>query len=455
VNDPSSLPGISTRHVEDVRFAHLAPHVWRLVPTYRARQWSAEDLLQVQTERLQATLADAVGKVPWYRDVGVSVDHVAADPWAALERFPLLSKEHVRSSLESLTADDFDPISAYRVMTSGSTGVPLTLLQDEDNLIHEAASYARVFEQAGIRPGDRICRINSDFTRPEFATTVQLLPCATELAVFNLLDVHRNWSSTFVHSFARWEPVAVFGNPSDVEAATLLLRDARWQGSVRSVLTAGENLSARSRRVIQETFDAPVFDIYSMQELRGLAWQCQQGTMHVNEDRVIVDSIREPGRDPELLITTLTNRTMPLIRYRTADLGEYRSAKSDPCACGRSLGRITAFDGRDRGFVALPDGKLVGPKPIKEFLTGLDVAAWQLVQRAPDRIDIHLVAYGAKEDDDLKTKVERVVRDLTDPAMDVRADWVQRVDLLQGVGKFQMMVLLPSRLSGIETEERS
>jgi phenylacetate-CoA ligase len=49
------------------------------------------------------------------------------------------------------------------------------------------------------------------------------------------------------------------------------------------------------------------------------------------------------GEEGELVFTTLTRESMPLIRYRTRDLA---SVYSDPCPCGRTHRRISRIRGR-------------------------------------------------------------------------------------------------------------
>ena len=60
-----------------------------------------------------------------------------------------------------------------------------------------------------------------------------------------------------------------------------------------------------------------------------------------------------PGETGRLLITSLNNFALPLLRYDSGDLGV---ADSGPCACGRTLPSFAAIAGRLRRFASLPDG---------------------------------------------------------------------------------------------------
>jgi hypothetical protein len=56
----------------------------------------------------------------------------------------------------------------------------------------------------------------------------------------------------------------------------------------------------------------------------------------------------------EIIVTTLTNTGMPLIRYATGDLG---TIDNNVCKCGLSFPRITKMEGRVHDYLPLPNGK--------------------------------------------------------------------------------------------------
>jgi phenylacetate-CoA ligase len=434
-----------TRHVEDARFAHLVPRMIRRSREYLDRQWSPELLRDCQRERLRSTLLAAVAAVPAYRHVVLDPQTLQDNPAAELAKFAPVDKAALQNSLLDYVADDFDPTTAFRLQTSGSTGVPLTLMHDEDELIEEAASFYRPFTSLSFSPGERVCRVLSDGERPSWGETVQLMPLQMELAVGNFLLPNFSWDYNLLRRLAEFAPVGLVGNPSDLLGLALLAneRDTRLP-SVRFLMTAGENLSPNTREVLQSTFRTEVRDLYSMQEVRNIAWECERGALHVNDDRVIVEAAPEAADSHEILITTLTNLTMPLIRYRTADLGHYTAADDDPCTCGRALGRLTEFHGRDRGFIVLPNGRLIGPKPMKLLLTGLPVATWQLIQHHPSELEIRLVARPCGPPPPSTAEIERMAAATVGGEIAVHVRWVDKAELLGTRGKFQMMHLLAS-----------
>lgn len=114
---------------------------------------------------------------------------------------------------------------------------------------------------------------------------------------------------------------------------------------VSSVLTSSETLTQAMRTFLGETWGTEVFDHYGMTETGlGGAVECRahQG-LHIRENDLyfeVVDQEGAPlpdGREGELVVTTLTRRGMPFIRYRTGDRG---LITSEPCPCGSSIRRL-------------------------------------------------------------------------------------------------------------------
>ena len=64
----------------------------------------------------------------------------------------------------------------------------------------------------------------------------------------------------------------------------------------------------------------------------------------------------QPGVEGEVVVSDLTNRVFPIVRYRLGDVSSYRQGD---CACGRKLPRLGAISGRNSDMVRLPDGSTI------------------------------------------------------------------------------------------------
>jgi phenylacetate-coenzyme A ligase PaaK-like adenylate-forming protein len=119
-----------------------------------------------------------------------------------------------------------------------------------------------------------------------------------------------------------------------------------------TVLLSADYVPDSITKVLAEEWGCRVFTHYGITETcYGLAVQCNaQGGHHIRLDDYIVEIIDPvsggevpPGEDGEIVLTSLNSEAMPLLRYRTGDIG---SILSEPCGCGSVLPRLGKIRGR-------------------------------------------------------------------------------------------------------------
>jgi len=134
--------------------------------------------------------------------------------------------------------------------------------------------------------------------------------------------------------------------------------------SLRFVLCSYEFASVVHRRILERGFGVPVFNLYGSTETGHLLMESEHGEMKPGYDTAFLEIV---GADPdgvgELVVTTLTNDYMPLLRYRIGDLAQRRVQPygTDFVVHGRTRDALRARDGRrvttwqvDQCFVELP-----------------------------------------------------------------------------------------------------
>ncbi|MBW2107885.1 MAG: AMP-binding protein [Deltaproteobacteria bacterium] len=122
--------------------------------------------------------------------------------------------------------------------------------------------------------------------------------------------------------------------------------------ALKTVLVVGESLKDSDRNALEMALGVKVFVGYGPSDVLGpaVAFECpeKQG-LHVNEDHFLLEIVDPrnttplpPGREGEIVLTTLTARAFPLIRFRTGDVARILEG---PCACGRTFVRISTVSG--------------------------------------------------------------------------------------------------------------
>ena len=132
---------------------------------------------------------------------------------------------------------------------------------------------------------------------------------------------------------------------------------------LRSILLGGEFVPDKTVMMLEEAFQAMIFEHYGMTEMGlGGAVSCGYGKgSHIREADLYIELInpitgevvqgespKTPGYSPygEIVITTLTRKGMPLIRYRTGDYSRWILGQ---CPCGSQLKRLDKiYPGEER-----------------------------------------------------------------------------------------------------------
>jgi phenylacetate-CoA ligase len=158
--------------------------------------------------------------------------------------------------------------------------------------------------------------------------------------------------------------------------------------------TVDDALRQRARRIL----GVEIADNYGTTE-GFIAWQCPQGSYHINAEHVLVELVDEAGRQVapgemgRVLITTLENYLMPLVRY---DMCDYAVAAEGSCRCGRTLPLLGRIVGRKRGLFRHADGRGYFPYLLTDSLRLTPgIKQYQLVQAAADAFRILYVADAA------------------------------------------------------------
>jgi phenylacetate-CoA ligase len=251
-----------------------------------------------------------------------------------------------------------------------------------------------------------------------------------------------------------FDPAMVMGYPS---AIRLLARE-RTEGRLRIdpglVATAGESVSATERHQWASVFGAPVFDAYASSECLLVAVTCSEEWHHYRSDWMVLEPVDASHRpvppgvpSHSVLLTDLTNRTQPIIRY---DLGDSVLVRPDRCPCGSPLPAVRVIGRRDDVLRFRTEGSAVDVLPLAitadlESVRGL--ARFQLVQSGPAQLTVRLRAVDGRPADIVWEAVAGRLRSFlgAQGLADVTIERDTRPpDELGASGKFHQVVGLPA-----------
>lgn len=213
-----------------------------------------------------------------------------------------------------------------------------------------------------------------------------------------------------VESLNAFKPHIVVGPPSLLG----FLADAREKGKLHitpeRIVSVAEVLEPQDAARLTRVFSAPVHQIYQCTEGL-LAISCREGSLHIQEDLVVIqaETMEEnnyelrvtnevagspvAGRRSSPIVTDLWRTTQPILRYR---LNDVLRISGEMCACGSSFRVIEAIEGRsdDILYFQAQDGtdRPFFPDTIRRMvlLASPAIEDYYAVQERPGHLRIYL-----------------------------------------------------------------
>lgn len=404
----------------------------RYIRSLRSQYWDEQTRNRLTEVRLAGTL-DAAMKIPFYsRRYGrrFSIDDFRSLP--IIRRSEILElNTSVRSLYPSKTQFAAD-------RSSGSTGMPAEFLFDASHQAGRFAARTRYLTQNGWSP---------------FKRTAWIIPLPENTPDGRLMRKRKLLGSRFLSVFApverqvEWllsfDPHFVYSLPSNLE----LLADAfdasgRHLPSLRRVFSGGEVLEDTHRRKVRSAWGVDISDNYGSTE-GFCAWECPHRSLHINSEHMLIEILDENGAPPEsgntgqIVVTTLENYFMPLIRYAIGDYG-IRSG-STACPCGRTLPLLDKVLGRSINMFRQAGNRIISPWEIVvrlKYLPGL--SQFQIIQKSLSRF-VFRVRLAFPLTDENRSAVSAIFTDILGDQTEIDFEQVDEIPRAAS-GKFMTAV---------------
>ncbi len=350
---------------------------------------SGERLAGVIEDRLARILRGAVQDVPHYKKLALKSPR--------LSDFPLLDREEVANNTEQLVSEKYRTKDLIALYTGGSSASPLKVYISKAVRQMTYAFWQSFYNEMDFRIGDKKASFvgrkvqepdddSPPFWRYNFIDK-QLILSSYHMSEENLPH--------YLKQLNDFQPKIIEGYPLSIYrlAEYIINNDIEISFQLTGVSTSSENFSAFHRNTIEKAFNCHVFDQYGSAESVAFASECKHGKMHIEPEYGVVEILTPAGElrsfgEGELIVTTLLNDVMPLIRYRIGDLGE---VQYEPCPCGRETAILKQLHGKVGAIIANGD-KQVPTAAIAiafEYLEGIKNA--QIIQDSADAVQVKLV----------------------------------------------------------------
>ena len=318
-----------------------------------AETWNREQIAKTQLVRLKNSVEQAA-RSPFYSkrfaETGLSAASITS--LESLRDIPFTTKDDLRSAYpDGLVCVPKEELARLHA-SSGTTGTPTVVYHTQDDLNTWADLMARCMHMVGIRKSDVFQNMAGYglFTGGlGIHAGAERLGCLTIPAgagnTRRQVKLIRDHNVTALHIIPSY---ALYLGASLKEEGV----DPR-ELPPRIALIGAEPHTEEARQRIEHLLGLKAYNSYGLSEMNGpgVAFEClAQNGLHLWEDAYILEIINPKTLEPaaegeigELVLTTLTRRGMPILRYRTCDLTRLLPG---PCPCGREHRRIDRILGR-------------------------------------------------------------------------------------------------------------
>ncbi|WP_028394115.1 phenylacetate--CoA ligase family protein [Bacillus cihuensis] len=394
-----------------------------------------------QLKAVNATLAHVWNRNEYYRstleEAGFTEPKI--DSLEQLASVPMLKKDVIRGDKQKILCVDPKEIGQVH-LTSGTSGKPIyTSYTLADQYVYDLLpKYLELFKESD----DDVAAIALpyEFALPglgfqrlfqfAFGTAVLSLGKGGYMApIDKSLELMKEFQATVLTTTPSY--AALLAEESE-KCGIKIGEDIR----LKKIWLTGEGCSSTFRERLEKWWGCEVSFFYGSTECGVVGVECSKHNgYHVMEGHVkveIVDPVSEEvlpyGRTGEIVVTTLLREGMPMVRYRTGDLGNLQKSK---CDCGITMD-VIQLRGRMEHMLRLGTEDY-SPFLIEHFLMEIpEVGLWYHLKLDQGVLTIEAEKFRTKlSDEQLAAKIQEHMAD----RIGIHCEVVIRHDIPRTFGK--------------------
>ncbi|OQX74683.1 MAG: hypothetical protein B6D59_01830 [Campylobacteraceae bacterium 4484_4] len=388
---------------------------------------SKERIEQRQLHKMNKILNYAFEHVPYYRTLLkksglVKNNRIEIESLEELGQIPFLTKEIIGAEQSSLHSDDIKKRGGYKNSSGGSTGVPTIFMQDREYQVNNLANFALALQWRGCGLYDSYIKLWGA-ERDTFAGTkplkYRIIEFLLNAKVLNSFSMTEEDMKSYIETLNSDKPCVVIAYAQSIyELADFAEKNGIFVEKQHAIHTSAGTLYDFMRKKIEKVFQCPVFNHYGSRELGSIATECSaHNGLHIMNEQVYVEivdkngNICAPGEEGEIVITTLENFSMPLIRYKIGDVASMQ--KFEKCSCGCNYPKLEKVVGRTVDIFKTEDGKRIDGEYFTHLLYFIEgIKQFQVIQETYTKIVYKMVVQSQIEKDvlnDIASKTKKVM----------------------------------------------
>ncbi len=368
-----------------------------------AQHWEPSRIRAFQEKLLGDLLRYAQLHSSYYRD-HIRLNSQTPATLDFLKTIQPLQKETVKEFFSSMLSDEIETLNARENRSGGSTGLPTRHMQDEHFRRMDMANNLLFKSWANTRSGEKSLFIAADerdyFGQPQGLKN-RLIKFAFNKSYFNAFKLSEDAFRNIADIINRDKPAYIQLYTSIAyEFARYVVKHGIKLYPPKMVMCIAGSTPDDMLDMIERAFLCPILSRYGSRETGDMAGMCRYRHYHEMSFTHVLEVLddhgqpAQPGEIGHIAVTVLTNRALPLIRYKIGDMGLWAD---EPCLCGVRFRALKKIAGRTGDLFKNSRGKIVLPE-IFIHLIGValgdvsdDLMRYQVIQKDFFNMDVKLV----------------------------------------------------------------
>jgi len=370
---------------------------------------SAEHIKRKQLAGLNTLLQHACSNIAYYKNLfeQVKLAHkgqITLASYVDFQKIPFLTKDIIQKEKESIYVPDHTSRGSYCNTSGGSTGEPVRLLQDYDYSVHDAANFLLVKSWRGADPFDSeiiLWGAEKDIFKGKKSLGSHIRDFVSNRIILNTFSMTPEEMPPYIKKINRHKPKLIRAYVSSLyELARFAKENNIRVEQQHAVHAAAGTVYPFMRDLIEEVFQCRLFNHYGSREVGAVASECSaHDGMHIMMEHCFLEVVDHngcpcrPGDEGDIVITTLSNYSMPLIRYKIGDRGILQPFGQ--CACGCNYPKLQHVTGRSTDVFKTKYGGTVDGEYFTHLFYFIDgIRQFQVIQKATDHLLVRIVKQG-------------------------------------------------------------
>jgi phenylacetate-CoA ligase len=350
----------------------------------------------IARQRLKSVLVSAYLHVPYYRESMRSAGYNPVRDFRGstdLACLPITTKKILKENgITEFIRHGTDLSKCFKDTTSGSTGVPLSIYRDAYERSVQIAKWLRVLFVNGYSVWDKVLSLTGPTRLTEGRSLLQHIGLLRRSPVDYALTPDK-----LVDALLEYKPDVIYGGRSFLELMCMEVerRPARVK-PLKLVIATNEMIREGSRELCRRHFGVELTESYGSVEMGVMAHETpDHNGLHLCEDLTFFEFLDDhdkpvlPGQTGRVVVTDLTGKLMPFIRYDQGDLVLFKEEEQG----GRKRRKITRIIGRNDDYVLLPDGRRCTFDALYEVFDEYQgVTQFRIIQKSRSLFQVFIVA---------------------------------------------------------------